>query len=216
MPCHGRYLDRVAATVIQAEYCAADGLLRNRRHLVHGERKGLVLHSCHSRVGVSAAPGDGGGYIRSCCETIGSLLFGDGVAACCKGCDHGCTVVGCECGAAVCSRGIYAIFHLAELDEFIAAIQAELTAVDCASAQSIGLVEAKRHRTVRHGDGGLAAACYGDGLICILGVAVGCRNLADGVLCSRQPIDSSLTFVGSKSICSIGGLAVYAIFQFGK
>ena len=33
------------------------------------------------------------------------------------------------------------------------------------------LVEAKRHRTVRHGDGGLAAACYGDGLICILGVA---------------------------------------------
>ena len=38
--------------------------------------------------------------------------------------------MGCECGAAVCSRCIYAIFHLAELDEFIAAIQAELAAVN--------------------------------------------------------------------------------------
>ena len=216
MSCHGRYLDGIAATVVQAEYCAADRLIGNGRYLVYGERKGLILHGCHSRIGRSAAFGDGSGHIRSRCKAIGSLFFGDGVAACGKGRNQSRAIVGCECGAAVCCRRIYTIFHLAELDEFFAAVQAKLTAVNGIAAQGIGLVETQCHGAVRHGDGGFAAACYGNCFICILGVAVGCGNLADSVLDSRKAIDGSLTFVGSKSVCSIGGLAVYAVLKLCK
>ena len=107
----------------------------------------------------------------------------------------GCIVVGGEGGTAAAVGRIHAIFNLAELDECIAAVQAKLAAVNGITAQGIGLIETQRHRAVRHGDGGLATIAYSDGLVRILGVAVGGGDFADGVLCSRQPIDSKVTYL---------------------